>query len=101
MVLLAVVTKESDLLMAHLLDTHLLTVYPSSCHGNKQGGIEEDPSAHCLLCETTLRGMKKMDDFFAITVAHKALVTELATLTINTDDHMTKFFSEKINNNSK
>eukprot|EP00731_Ephydatia_muelleri_P033707 Em0036g11a len=99
MLLSAVGAKGSGLLIARLLDAQPLRVYPSPCcHGNEQRGGEENTALHCppsLVCESALRAMSNMDATFAIAVAHKALVAELATPTAtptHQDDHTTELY---------
>ena len=78
-------------LITHLLDAHLLKVYPSPVIRATHGvAMERIPLyiVPSLVCESALREMNKRDAIFAIGVAHKALVSELATsTTTHPDDH--------------
>eukprot|EP00731_Ephydatia_muelleri_P036075 Em0199g1a len=73
--------KGGGLLIGHLLDAHLLKVYPSLVIKAPCGEVMKRIPLYIvpsLVCESALRGMNKMDAIFAIGVAHKALVAELA-----------------------
>ena len=91
MVLSAVGTKGSGLLIAHLLDARLLKVYPSPVviATSREAALKRIPLyiVPKLLCESALRGMNKREAIFSIAMAHKALVAELATPTTPPDDH--------------
>ena len=98
MVLSAVGAKRSGLLIARLLDAHLLRVYPSPVVVAMSGeAVKRIPlyTVPSLVCESALRGMSKMDATFALAVAHKALVAELAAPTAtptHPDDHTTELY---------
>ena len=77
MVLSAIGAKGSGLLIAHLLDAHLLRVYPSLIVMAMSGeAVKRIPlyTVPSLVCDSALRAMSIMDATFAIAVAHKALV---------------------------
>ena len=98
MLLSAVGAKGSGLLIARLLDAQPLRVYPSPVvMATSREVVKRIPlyTVPSLVCESALRAMSKMDATFAIAVAHKALVAELATPTAtptHQDDHTTELY---------